>query len=223
MLSVSGNGYSDQSMIRFDAGANQSFNSGLDAFKFTVFDMEVPQLYTVGSDYSNLAVNVINYPENDVTTTVPLNFESDFDGTYTINVDELTMGNHYTVYLKDLVTEEVIDLKQVPTYQFDWLASDDADRFEILFNSFVNVEDLNNSTGENINIYSHGQKLFVSLENTSGASNLEVYNVTGRKLFGKIIPGDGSYEYRLEYPTGGYFVKIVTEQNVVSKKIIIIK
>ncbi len=223
-LNVAGNGYNDQSLLRFDNSANLEFNSGLDAFKFLAVDMEVPQLYTVGSDGSYLAINVLNAPENDVTTTIPLNFESAFDGIYTIQVNEITIGNEYDIYLKDLVTTDIINLKEVSTYEFDWTASDDAERFELLFDSHLSIDEPNNNySNENIEIYSHGQKLFISAENTKGVSTIEIYNVIGQKLFSKIISSDGKYSYDLEYSTGNYFVKIITANNVVSEKIIIVK
>ena len=87
-----------------------------------------------------------------------------------------------------MVTTDIINLKEVSTYEFDWTASDDAERFELLFDSHLSIDEPNNNySNENIEIYSHGQKLFISAENTKGVSTIEIYNVIGQKLFSKII------------------------------------
>ncbi len=218
-LSVSNANYSDQIMIRLDATATMAYDEGLDVFKYFTFNADVPQLYTLGSNNEELAINVTPNPiDNQTTKTIALNFKSAVSGTYTINVDEFTFTDKY-FHLKDLKTGTITDLRTVKTYQFEWLSTESTSRFQLLYNTTVGINDV--SANDNFKIYAHKNNVYVSVNELSANTNVQIYSITGTKVFESNITKQGISEFALNQAAGNYLVKVVSDKNTMTQKVFI--
>lgn len=73
---------------------------------------------------------------------------------------------------------------------------------------------------EDISIYPNPTNNFVTLSGVEGSATIELYNVLGKIVLSQKITKDKT-EIDLSKETNGvYFIKIITENNSVTKKII---
>lgn len=116
-LDLVGNGYADETIIRFNSLATNGFDNNLDALKFFSFNYAVPGMATM-NDTFQMAINALPLLTNDVS--IPLKVRVGVSGTYTINVDTLTRFASATscLILEDLLTSNYIDLRTTNTYSF---------------------------------------------------------------------------------------------------------
>ena len=220
-LSVKKGNYSDQIMVRLNDAATMAYDEGFDAFKLFAFNPNVPQLYTLGSNNEELAINVTPNPvNNQATKTIALNFKSALSGTYTISVDEFTFTDKY-FHLKDIKTGTLTDLRTVKNYEFEWSDKDSPERFQLLYNTTVGINDVNNA--ENFKIYSNKNNIYISVNELNTATKMEVYNISGTKVFESKITEQGISTFAIDQAAGNYFVKITSDKNTFVEKVFLTK
>ncbi|MCB0805114.1 MAG: T9SS type A sorting domain-containing protein, partial [Bacteroidales bacterium] len=166
---------------------------------------DYPQIYTtIGEE--KLAVNALP-----ATSTVPMGFQAETSGTYTINAIETSEFTE--IYLEDLVTGETTDLLS-DSYTFDYVAGTTADRFVIHFGA-LGVE---NSNAYNVNIWSNENNIMVNAPSVNGT--IVVYNMMGQEMTRtdiapgvNVIPMDEVNTY--------YVVKVLTSDSAITGKVFI--
>ncbi|MBA3706742.1 MAG: PKD domain-containing protein [Bacteroidetes bacterium] len=111
-----GNKYKDETVIRFNSNASNTFDKGLDAMKFFSFNSSVPGIATM-MDTLNLSVN--SMPLLTDSISIPVKVQVGVSGTYTINLDNTsTLPSTSCLVLEDLVTGIRTDLRTTPGYSF---------------------------------------------------------------------------------------------------------
>ncbi len=220
-LSVANNAFSDEIILRFDASATLAYDESLDVFKMFAFNEAVPQLYTLGANNENLAINVSPFPvDYQADKVIPLNFKSSTSGNYTLSVNEFTYTDK-VIYLKDLKNNQTMDLRTVKTYNFAWDASESTNRFQLLFNTTVGIDNVENS--ENFEVFSNQNQIFVDVKQWSKNTKIQVYSVLGTKILETEIESQGVNQFTLDQPTGNYIVKILSEKENFVKKVFLTK
>jgi len=217
-LKASGLVYSDETAVLFNNDATDNFDKEYDAAKMFAITVTSPTLYTkiTGKD-APIAINTLEYQVN--TRTIPLYFEAPNTGSYTIDVTELTFDPSVTVFLKDLSDNSMHDLKTNPSYNFIYTNGDDPNRFEIIFDGFVGVEDIANENS--INIFSSKNTIFIN--NKYDNSKVEVYDLNGKLLFQKNIFNSGINSLNVNLPQSIYLVKLISQEETICKKVVISK
>ena len=127
----SNDSFSDQTLVGILPGESETFTSNIDVVK--LFAPDVPQLYTLGSSNENsndlaLAINVIDLPFADVKV-IPMNFKAAEDEQFTITATKGNSKKNLTVYLKDLVTNDVTQITNGGSYSFT--SNQIEERFEL--------------------------------------------------------------------------------------------
>ncbi len=203
-LQVTGNGYSDEALVRFLPEATSGFDGEYDAHKFYGDVAEAAQIYTVGG--IPLAINAL--PE---TSTVPVGLHAGASGTYTIAANEI---NDFTeVSLEDTKTGVFTDLLK-NSYTFNFAPGETEQRFVLHFGP-LSVDETESSLA---NIYSYLKTINVNLKDQV-VGDVFVYTITGQLVATKTsVSGSAA----ITIPnTGNYIVKVITRDSTLVRKVFI--
>lgn len=201
-LQVSGNGFTDEAVVRFLPEATSEFDGEYDAYKF-FGDMDgAAQLYTAAA--SPLSINTI--PE---TSTVPLGIRANSNGVFTIAATEINDLTY--VSCEDKKTGEFTDLLKGP-YSFSFIPGENEQRFVLHFSPLA-VNEIENSFAD---IYSFSGAVYVNL-NDNVRSDIYIYNITGQLIASK-SSSQGSNSINVVNP-GDYIVKVVSDKATMVKKV----
>lgn len=141
----------DESVIRFKDDASDNFDNKYDAVKFLSESANMPQIYTQLYD-KKYSINSVPFPK--VETIVPVVVRIPVIGEYKINCTEFTGLENYRVTLKDIFTQQIIDLSKIKTYTFN---SESAglisNRFVITIINITTDISLPHSIDKQFNIY----------------------------------------------------------------------
>jgi hypothetical protein len=203
-LEVSGNGYSDEAIVRFMPDVTNEFDGQYDAMKLFGYIDESAQIYTLGS--IPMTINSL-IPE---TSEVPLGIQAKTAGTYTIAATELV--DIPVVALEDTKTGIFTDLLTGGPYTFNMEAGEDEVRFMLHFGT-TSVPDPESAT---INIYSYQKAVYIDLKDQV-KGDIFIFNTAGQ-LVNKAPASKGINEIKL-LKTGIYMVKVVTANSTVVKKV----
>jgi hypothetical protein len=115
-LDLGGNGYTDETVIHFNAAATNNFDLSYDAMKFFSFNANVPGIATM-LDTAILSVNT--YPALSSNMSIPVNVRVGVSGTYTIKLDSLSrLPEGACIVMQDLLTGTETDLRTTSSYSF---------------------------------------------------------------------------------------------------------
>jgi len=131
-LEVDGNGYTDEAIVRFIAGSTNDFDNWCDAYKKFADNNQIPQLYTVTPDETELSISTM--PQITPIFEIPTNLKVGANDTYTITATAISnFDPAIEIYLIDNKEEVTIDLNTNPDYEFTANTTDDYDRFTLRF------------------------------------------------------------------------------------------
>ena len=202
-LEVSGNGFTNETVIRFLDVATPEFDGEWDAHKLFGIVPEAPAIYSV--ENGMMAINSLP-----ATNAVPVGVKAGVPGEFTITATETS--EFTVVILEDLLTGAITDLKS-NSYTFNYDMNLDS-RFIVHFAPLA--------VGENpadlINIYSSQKDVYVSVPaNTEG--EIVVYNIMGQEVARTIIT-DVINKVTLDN-SAYYVVKVMSNESVVTKKVFV--
>jgi hypothetical protein len=201
-LQVSGNGYTDESVVRFLPEATNGFDSDYDAYKLFGEVSDAAQIYSIGN--TSLAINAL--PE---TTDVPVGIRVGTEGIYTIDATEINDLNN--VVLEDTKTGTLTDLKN-SNYSFGFVPGENEERFLLHFNALSVGETQKSPT----NIFSSQKTVYVDLKNNVKGT-VFIYNISGQTvLTAPVAPGLN--KFALDH-SGNYIIKVVTNQSTQVNKV----
>ncbi|MBT4968432.1 MAG: hypothetical protein HOM80_05445 [Bacteroidetes bacterium] len=228
-VSVNGNGYTDEAIVRFHENATSGYDVNLDAYKMFSFNNDVPQIFTLVDETEEFAINAL--PSLIEETSVVLNVQVGISGTYTITVSFSDFNEDVSVMLEDTKNGNMVDFRQEMTYTSTFEVTDMTDRFVLHFvpassvskgTSFnTNTENTNNSTvGMNeeensVNIYTVNN--IVKVENFKG--EVKVYNLRGEEVANTTSEG----QVDLTVSASGYFIVAVVNNGSVNTQKVYIK
>lgn len=205
-LQVSGNGYTDEAVVRFMPEASIGFDPEYDAMKLFGYIPESAQLYSMGSE--ELTINSLP----DGSDEVQLGVKTAVAGNYILTLMEA--NNIENLILEDLKTGTYASVANKP-YAFTVAEGDNELRFKLHFNPLGNNE---TPMEENILISTRQRQiLFTFTENTT--ADIYVYNMAGQLIANELAANGNS---TMEMPTAGiYIAKAVSHNGITIKKVII--
>ncbi len=210
-LSVTGtiNTFSDEIIINF---GNANDLGG--AEKMFSMNATAPGLYSTKLNK--------NWSINNLTTTtdhsiVPIDFKAGVNDTYTLHASNISSFANTIVYLKDLSTNNMIDLNQNASYTFTANTNDNLNRFQLIFS--LAPLGISDETIQNTAIYAYDYSIYVN--SNESIQQISVYNTLGQ-LIKNIENSNGNIKINMEGNTSGYYiVKVVTAKNIYSEKVMI--
>jgi len=130
-LALSGAGFSDETVVRFRAGATSAFDPHRDAYKLKSTVPGVPALY---SKSTNDRFSINTHGPLTAAVTIPVHFEAETSGHYTLRAEDVSSFDPTAfVYLEDVQTNTWQDLRLHSTYAFQAATGDPKDRFRLHF------------------------------------------------------------------------------------------
>jgi hypothetical protein len=138
--------YSDETIIRFLSGATSGFDGSYDSWKLFSSNPAVPNIFSKSSGADELAINAM--PSFTASITMDVFLKISTADTYTISAQEVgAFSSGVKIIMKDLVTNQVYDLRTANTYTvtFPVISQTDAARFQVFF-SFPAVTQVSNAT-----------------------------------------------------------------------------
>ncbi len=131
LLTITGNSYSDQTIVLFRDGSTPGFDPNYDAYKL-MGNIFAPQLYSI-IECCNLSINTM--PTIYTNHKVQLGTRFGANTNYTISAEGLyTFGADTVVILEDTQENILIELNSDSTYVFTGSTEDATERFILYFN-----------------------------------------------------------------------------------------
>lgn len=203
-LSASANGFTDETVVHFSDNSTVSRDHN-DALKFRSPGTGVPIMYTKAD---NIDISINNMP---ATSSVPVYFECNVTGTYTIEAVETSEFEN--VVLEDLFTGVQTDLL-VSSHTFDHIAGADADRFILHFTPLGVGENGFN----NINIWSSTNNIYVQVPEITG--DIVVFNMMGQEVV-RTDMQPGLNTIPMSEVNTYYIVRVISDDYTVTGKVYI--
>ena len=202
-LQASGNGRTDEIILRFPLEATSSFDSQLDAYKLFSSNALVPQIYTKSDvDY---AIN--SMPQVD---HLPLYFECGIGGSYDITMLESDVGD---VWLED-TKEDVMHKLSEGSYSFSHEVMNGPDRFILHFQTLDTRE---TKLPQSLQVYATEQAIHMK-STGSVQGDYWIYTISGQQVLTGSFNSSTSLLGHIEQP-GNYIVKLMTSGQLSSYKV----
>ncbi|MBN3034997.1 MAG: T9SS type A sorting domain-containing protein, partial [Bacteroidales bacterium] len=208
-LSTGGNGYSDETLIRFNENASPGHDD-MDSPKW--YGLEAaPQLYSFGTENHIYCVNAI--PSTEGNEVIGIGYRINTTGSYTITAEGLeNLDASVPVWLEDRLTGDIVNLREQFDYTFLYSTGEPEHRFNLHFAVPYGIGEENASL---ISIYSSGQEVYVSVPETGG--EILIYNVMGQEV--RREPVTSSLNRITLEPTGYYVVRVINGERLATRKV----
>ena len=205
-LEVSGNGHTDETVIRFLEEASENFDGNWDAYKIFGYVDEVGQIYS--NQNQPLSINSLPFESE----LVSIGVKAGENSLFTITAIEFSDIDY--ILLEDTETGIITDLK-TNSYTFSYVVEENDDRFIMHFNSLTSIID---NRVSDINIFAFGTEIHLEAPYAING-HIEVYNVTGQLISQNEI--NGNSEIINISGMGTFIVKVISSETVVTKKVTI--
>lgn len=213
LIKATGNNVTMQTAVRFNTNASNSIDREYDVHKVSSGNIDIPIIYTK-SEGKNMAINTLpSYIGNEV---VPLYFEAGISGNYSFDAILENLDSHTGVYLEDISTNHIQNLRHEANYSF-YYNTGDLKNFNIRFKDITGIEDIESNS---IQCYLSHQLLYINIkeENFSNAK-IEVFNLSGQSIY-----QNETSEKKNEIPFVAtqsiYIVQVTTDKNMYSTKVL---
>ncbi len=217
-LTVSRDGKTDETLIRFIPGASSEFDADYDAFKLFPSDWyEMPQIYSVLPN--NIAsINTLSGYYDELV--VPLGLQSPTGGLFSINIPEFDLTDDTDIYFEDVYEGKVMNINNGLFYSFNSDAGKFNDRFRILF-SVKQTTEVDANDSPDVQIYAHGYNYYIkSAEEKAVLGMVNLYNMYGAlvKSVNNTQAGFASFS-AIDLPAGFYIVKLKNKYGTYTGKV----
>ena len=207
----------DELNIVFIEGATEGYDKYDTRKLFSMYD-DVPQIYS-SIENVNLSLNSLPAISDGEERIITVGYKPGSEGVKTITA-EINLPENFDVYLEDSELNIFQDLRKEPQYTFETTGLEYPGRFKLLVGrNTTGVTD--NSKGNDINVFASDKKIYVKskgdFENVP--KKLEVYDLTGRKLFEKILEPGNFNVISLNSSDAYLIVRIVTRNSVKTFKV----
>jgi hypothetical protein len=207
----------DEVVVRFKEESTPAFDGDYDVTKFYGRE-EAPQLYTMSEDSKTLSINSLPFtPE---VIVIPVGFKLSVSGLCTLEASSIeSFDPSVTIFLEDMLTGDMTDLRLNPEYSFFHDTGNDPMRFKLIFNGTTAITEEN--TGD-IQLYYADEHLYLNLSNEiSGPVEVSVYNVNGQ-LEMSTRANTGTSVIRVPgLSFGAYMVRVISDDRSLVRKIMV--
>ena len=169
----------------------------------------------------NLCINGIVYYhiiKRRNKNTIPISVFAKAETELLFSASHTDFSEDVYIYLKDLITGEVTDLKQ-GEYQITTQTDlEGTGRFYL----FTTPEKLNipEELVQPITIYNTERELIISGMQKNENANLEIYNAIGQEVFAKQLNTEKTRINLPNLPAGVYMIKLKNNKRLITRKII---
>lgn len=205
----------DEAVIAFFADAGTG-DDAFDSKKMLVSDEDIPQLFSLTSENTAVAINGQNEIFAGDERAIPLAYNTAIAGTYTLQASNIEDFDQFiNVYLEDVQLNYIQDLRLNEIYSFASGEGNYSSRFILHFGSMLSGIDTEN---ENIPfVYCANNVIYI---NTDANAVYEIYNIIGEKI-SQGVTEKGLNKIEVNASRGVYSIRIVTDSRIFSKSILL--
>lgn len=178
-IKVNANNYADEALVLFAEGGSTNFSILFDTEKLNGLS-DAPQLFTLKADDVPVTLNTLPFNTTE-TVDVPLNFTLTSNQEVTFDFSGMeTFEASYDISLEDLLTGQMVDLREHATYTFAHSITDNAARFVL---HFYGVTGVNHPSVQDCKIWNYNEQIYISIPALAGENaRIELYDLLGSKL-----------------------------------------
>jgi hypothetical protein len=210
---VSGNGFSDESVVRFEPASTFSFDDDYDAYKIPGTGAG-PAIYTSDPDGIQMAVNTM--PSLSSSLVVPISVKSTVEGEYTLQISGASNFEfRYPLTLEDKLTQSFVDLRIDSVYTFNLSPGSDPMRFVLHFDVIEGI-DQNSALHPEITLTDGNLKI-----GQLGGQNcsIDVIGLDGKQLLKTTALMASEIQIPFQGNHGIYIVKVTTKSTCYAHKL----
>lgn len=201
-LKITGNGFADETVIRFLSEATSGFDNHFDALKLFGDASNAAQLYSVG----NMPLAINSLPE---ILPVKIGLRANSNGQFTIAATEA--NGFADVKLEDTKTGTLTDLN-TNAYSFAFNSDEDEERFILHFETLA----VPGSNPDMNSIYAANSAVIINLSQQAKGDIL-IYNISGQLVARSRATG-GTNRIEIAH-SGNYIVKVINNESTLIKKV----
>ncbi|MDC7238101.1 MAG: S8 family serine peptidase [Sphaerochaetaceae bacterium] len=178
-LHAAANNLSDELLVQFNADASPTFEGNRDAQKMRS-DGEAPQLFSLSEEGTELSINTLPY--RDETIVIPIGFELSTVSEVSFNFTNLESFSPLAeIYLEDLLSGQMINLREQQEYSFTHATENDPLRFRLHFKGVVGLDE--QAVSGHL-IWSYDDKVYVSIPALTGEKAIiQLVDMQGKILY----------------------------------------
>lgn len=217
-------GYHRQLLVGADENASKKFDLGYEAL---LIETNNEDMYWKLDDSKLIIQAIDNFDKNQ---NIPFDLKISKEGLAVISIDNLeNIDNTKNIYVHDLESDTYHDLRN-SDFNIILTPREYTNRFEITFTNkasgeALDITDIEAVTNEKLLVYFSNEKesIIIHNPNLSQIESIEMFNIIGQSIYNVTKNSDSDYmEIKTKnITTGAYIIKIETENNVVSKKVLI--
>jgi endonuclease I len=206
----------DEAVVTFFADAISDLDP-FDSEKMFSENNDDPQLYSMTADNTEVAINGQPEITQGTDCIVPLGFMTNVAGTYSLKATNMSeFDPSISVYLEDTYLNNFQNMNVSNSYTFTSGDVNDADRFKLHFGNILT--DISPNEMISTSVYAAYGSIYVKTSSENGC--FELFDVLGKKLMQKNT-SKGLNKFSLDVIDGVYFVKVISGNNVIIRKIIL--
>lgn len=178
-LHAAANNLSDELLVQFNADASPTFEGNRDAKKMRS-DGEAPQLFSLSEEGTELSINTLPY--RDETIVIPIGFELSTESEVSFNFTNLESFSPLAeIYLEDLLSGQMINLREQQEYSFTHATENDPFRFRLHFKGVVGLDE--QAVSGHL-IWSYDDKIYVCIPALTGKKvTLQLVDLQGKMIY----------------------------------------
>jgi len=183
----------------------------VNAPKMFSLDNTAPQSYILENEQAS---SIKSYLSSKDERIIPIAFESETSGTYSLNMKEFNITDK--AYLRDLQTQTWFSLNESTRYEFTHNASNAKLRFELVLNpKTTGFESVETSIAQ---IYANKDAIYVNLAQAQNTT-ISVFDLSGRKV--KELTSSATSVQINNLQNGTYLVRVNSDKGNAAQKVFI--
>jgi hypothetical protein len=220
-LVASGNGYTDETLLRIVSNSTYDFDDNYDAFKLISTTVGIPQIYTICTDTTEASISSV--PDFYDNLIIPVGFSANQSGIYRITANDFVLSGDKEAYFEDKSTGETMSLSGLD-YSFNSDAGKFEDRFVIKFTQTVTSDILEQTKEAEINIYSSNGNIYLKTDVPDAIiGDVTVYDAKGNIVLFTKNTKKSIAKIPLNVINGVYLVTLKTDTQMITKRVVLFK
>ena len=209
VFNVSRGDKQDNTYLNFRDEASWDYDIEMDVQKLFGYT-NVPQVFSYFNLQENelAAINSIPFPTEE--DTLHLGFRVNTQSNYQMLITGIySLNSDLSAFLFDKVSGEIYDLQQDSILNFDYLNTDPENRFDIIFDRTIAIENLI-TTSSDISIYAYRDLLFINTKDKQDYE-IHIYNMLGQEVYQSYNGQEFTSGKNLNLPSSIYLIKVSSE------------
>jgi len=221
-------GYQDNLYIYYWDGATTGYDEELESIKWYSINEDATMIWSIATDETELAINAmpVQCLYNGLTS-IPIHFECGYDAEYTFTFEGFDSFEYPTEFwLQDITREDdwMSITDQNNTYTFQGHVSDEnTDRFVMHFldPTGITVNPLKVNPENEVHIRSSENYAIIETKFPQHIIGIEIFDLVGNEVYKGRSDNNKLQKIYVSNQHGYYFVKVITNSHMFTKKIFI--